>query len=88
MNILAEIIGYVAGLCVAVCFLPQTLQTIKSKNVQDLSLVSYIIYCTGVACWVLYGLYLRSVQMVLFNLISLFFASAILIMIIKYKRKK
>ncbi len=88
MNILAEIIGYVAGFCVAVCFLPQTLQTIKSKNVKDLSLVSYVIYCTGVICWVLYGLYLRSVQMVLFNLISLFFASAILIMIIKYKRKK
>ena len=87
MNIWAEIAGYVAGLCIATCFLPQTLQTIKTKNVQDLSLWSYIIYCTGMICWVFYGIYLHSVQMILFNLISLYFAGTILYMIIRYKNK-
>lgn len=86
MNILAEITGYIAGLCIATCFLPQTLQTIKTKNVKDLSIVSYIIYCTGMVCWVLYGIYLQSVQMILFNLISLYFAGTILYMIIRYKK--
>lgn len=86
MNIFAEIVGYIAGLCIATCFLPQTLQTIKSKNVKDLSLISYIIYCTGMICWVVYGIYLHSVQMILFNLISLYFASTILYMIIRYKK--
>ena len=47
MNILAEAAGYIAGLCIATCFLPQTLRTIRSKNVQELSLTSYVIYCTG-----------------------------------------
>ncbi len=87
MNILAEIAGYIAGICIATCFLPQTLQTIKTKNVQDLSLFSYIIYCTGMICWALYGIYLHSVQMILFNLISLYFAGTILFMIVKYKKK-
>lgn len=86
MNIFAEIIGYIAGICIAVCFLPQTLQTIKTKNIKDLSLISYIIYCTGMICWIFYGFYLQSVQMVLFNLISLYFAGTILYMIIKYKK--
>lgn len=86
MNIFAEIVGYIAGLCIATCFLPQTLQTIKSKNVKDLSLISYIIYCTGMICWVVYGIYLHSVQMILFNLISLYFAGIILYMIIRYKK--
>jgi len=87
MNIVAETLGYLGGICVAVCFLPQTLQTIRTKNVQDLSLLSYIIYCTGVVSWILYGAYLHSVQMVLFNAISLCFSGTILYMIIKYKCK-
>lgn len=86
MNIWAEIVGYVAGICIATCFLPQTLQTIKSKNVKDLSLISYIIYCIGMICWVIYGIYLNSLQMIIFNLVSLYFAATILFMIIKYRR--
>ena len=87
MNILAEAAGYIAGLCIATCFLPQTLRTIRSKNVQELSLTSYVIYCTGMVCWVFYGIYLHSVQMILFNLISLYFAGTILFMFVKYKKK-
>ena len=87
MNILAEIIGYVAGICTAVCFLPQTLQTIKTKNVKDLSLGSYVIYSLGMICWIVYGVYLSSLQMIIFNLISLYFAGAVLFMIIKYRKK-
>ena len=45
MNILGEIAGYIAGICIATwLFLPQTLQTIKDEKRQDLSLFSYIIY--------------------------------------------
>ena len=54
---------------------------------QELSLTSYVIYCTGMVCWVFYGIYLHSVQMILFNLISLYFAGTILFMIVKYKKK-
>ena len=86
MSVLAEIIGYIAGICTAICFLPQTLQTIKTKNVKDLSLGSYIIYSTGMICWILYGIYLHSLQMIIFNLISLYFAGTILFMIIKYRK--
>ena len=85
--LIAETIGYVGGLCTAFCFMPQTLKTIRTKDVQSLSLVSYILYCIGILSWVLYGFYVHSVQMVVFNSISLFFAGYILIMIIKYKGK-
>ncbi|HIU52663.1 MAG: SemiSWEET family sugar transporter [Alphaproteobacteria bacterium] len=85
--LIAETIGYVGGLCTAFCFMPQTLKTIRTKDVQSLSLVSYILYCIGILSWVLYGFYVHSVQMVVFNSISLFFAGYILIMILKYKKK-
>ncbi|MBR1398746.1 MAG: SemiSWEET transporter [Alphaproteobacteria bacterium] len=88
MNIIGELLGYVAGICTAVVFLPQTIQTIKEKNVDGLSLLSYVIYCIGMISWILYGIYLHSVQMIVFNAISLFFAVIVLYMIIAHKRSK
>ena len=49
--LIAETIGYVGGLCTAFCFMPQTLKTIRTKDVQSLSLVSYILYCIGILSW-------------------------------------
>ncbi len=88
MNIIGELLGYIAGICTAVVFLPQTIQTIKGKNVDGLSLLSYVIYCIGMISWILYGIYLHSVQMIVFNAISLFFAVIVLYMIIAHKRSK
>ena len=88
MNILGEFLGYLAGICTAIVFLPQTIQTIKDRNVSGLSLSTYIIYCVGMVSWILYGVYLHSVQMMFFNGISLFFAAIILYMIVTQKMKQ
>lgn len=87
MDIWGEILGYIAGICTAIVFLPQSIQTVKTKNVKGLSLSSYVIYNVGMLAWILYGIYLKSVQMIIFNSISLVFASIILYMIIRDKRK-
>ncbi|MBQ4472207.1 MAG: SemiSWEET transporter [Alphaproteobacteria bacterium] len=86
MHLIGEFLGYLAGICIAVAFLPQTLKTIKDKDVRGLSLISYVIYCTGIISWVLYGFYLGSVQMIVFNAISLIFAGIVLYMIIQHKK--
>lgn len=86
--VFGEILGYIAGICTAIVFLPQTIQTIKSKDVEGLSLVTYIIYCIGMLSWISYGVYLHSIQMIFFNAVSLFFALIILYMIIANKAKK
>lgn len=87
MDTLAEIIGYIAGVCTATCFLPQTLQTLKTHQVTGLSITSYAIYSLGILSWLIYGIYLSSLQMIIFNLISLFFGLAVLYMIVKYRKK-
>ncbi|MBR1600496.1 MAG: hypothetical protein IJ677_02840 [Alphaproteobacteria bacterium] len=75
---LQEIIGYVAGICTAICFLPQTIQTIKTQNVTGLSLTSYFIYAWGLLSWIIYGAYLNSLQMMIFNTPALIFALIII----------
>ena len=88
MEFLGEFFGYLAGICTAIVFLPQSLQTIKTKEVTCLSLTTYIIYCVGMIFWIAYGVYLHSIQMMFFNVISLFFALIILYIIIQNKIEK
>ena len=87
MDIIGEIIGYLAGICTAIVFLPQSVRTIKTKDVRGLSLGSYVIYCLGMLLWIAYGVYLHSIQMMFFNAVSLFFAAIILYIIIIQRTK-
>lgn len=80
-----ELCGYIAGICTAVCFLPQTIRTIRTHDVNGLSLWSYSIYAIGVLCWILYGFYLSSLQMIMFNTISLVLALFIIAEIIWWR---
>ncbi len=86
MDIIGEILGYVAGICTAIVFLPQSIRTLKTKDVKGLALSTYVIYNIGMLSWILYGVYLHSIQMILFNSISFIFSSIILYMIITQKK--
>lgn len=86
-SMIGEFLGYLAGICTAIVFLPQSIETVKTKNVKGLSVLTYIIYSVGMVSWILYGVYLHSVQMMLFNSISLVFALIILWMIITQTKK-
>jgi len=87
MNFIGEFLGYFAGICTAVVFLPQSIQTLKTKNIKGLSLSTYIIYNLGMLSWIFYGVYLNSLQMIIFNSISFVFSSIILYLIITQKNK-
>jgi len=87
-NFFGEMLGYLSGICTTVAFLPQAIKSITTKNVSGLSLFMYIIYCMGLIFWILYGVYLHSFQIMLFNSITLVFNTVILYMIIKVPKKK
>ena len=86
MPFIGELLGYIAGICTAIVFLPQSLQTLKTKDVSGLSLSTYIIYNIGMLSWILYGIYLHSLQMIISNGISFIFSSTILYLIIRQKK--
>jgi len=88
MGELGELFGYLAGLSTATCFLPQSIKTIRTKDVKGLSVMSYCIYSFGMICWTIYGIYMKSVPMILFNSISGAFAVSILYTIIQQQGKK
>ena len=87
-HIIGELFGYISGFCTMIAFLPQTIKSIKTKNVSGLSMSMYIIYSVALVFWMLYGAYLHSCQMLLFNAITLFFNVIILYLIITNQRAK
>ena len=86
--IIGEAFGYICGLCTMVSFIPQAIKSIRTRNVSGLSLSMYLIYCTGLVFWILYGIYLKSIQMIICDVITLFFSGIILYMIIAKKSDK
>lgn len=88
MDMIGELLGYIAGICTAVVFLPQSIKTLKTKDVEGLSLSTYVIYNIGMISWILYGVYLHSIQMIIFNSISFVFSLIILYMIATRKKSR
>lgn len=74
-----DLLGYLAGFLTTLAYLPQVLKTIKHKSTKDISLGMYIMLCTGIACWILYGVGLSSWPVIVANVVTLVLAGIILV---------
>jgi MtN3 and saliva related transmembrane protein len=79
------ILGYLAGAMTTLGFLPQLIKIVKSRSTRDISLVMFIVICTGIFLWLVYGLLINSLPIILANAVTLVIAGTILILKIKYK---
>lgn len=74
-----------AGIMTTVSFMPQAIKTIRTKNTKGISLIMYIVLIAGLFLWFIYGMYLKNISIIFSNLITLIFASIILVMKIRFK---
>lgn len=79
------ILGYVAGTLTTIAFLPQVIQTWKTKSTKDISLVMFVTFCTGVFLWLIYGFLIGSYPVIIANIATFLLAMIILSLKIKYK---
>lgn len=78
MNLMPEMIGYLAATLTTSSFLPQALLTIKTKDTESLSLGMYSLFTLGVLCWLIYGIYLSDRAIIIANAVTLLLAALIL----------
>ena len=81
---LTTIVGYAAGTLTTIAFVPQLLKAWKSKSTEDISLLMFLTFTTGVVMWLIYGVLLDEVPIIATNVATLGLASAILWLKIKY----
>ena len=82
---LALFFGYFARFLTTVALVPQVSKTWKTKSADDFSLAMFLIWCTGIVCWVACGFLLNAVPLILWNLATFLMAGAILVMKLKFK---
>lgn len=81
------IIGNLAAFLTTMSFLPQAVKTIRSKNTRQLSLPMYVMFVSGVALWLCYGLVNNQLPIILGNAVTLILAGIILLYKLRDLRK-
>ena len=82
-----SLIGFVAGTLTTIAFLPQLVRIWRTKSARDISLLMYIIICTGIVLWLIYGLLINSFPVILANTVTLAIATAILVLRVRFGGK-
>ena len=71
-------LGLLAGSLTTIAFLPQVIRTWRTRSTADISLVMFLILCTGIALWLVYGLVRGDWPVIIANGFILVLASTIL----------
>ena len=82
-----EIFGYFAAILTTLAFLPQLIKTLKTKKAEDVSLITLIMFLTGVAAWIIYGIQISSKPILIANTITFILNFLILVFKLIYSKK-
>lgn len=82
-----NLIGYVAATMTTVSFVPQLLRVIKLRSARDVSLGMFLIFTTGTAFWLLYGVLSGSFPVALANSVTFVLSLAILLLKLRFDRR-
>ena len=77
-------IGFFSGFCTTIAFIPQAYKAWKTKSTKDISLWMFLIFTTGVASWLVYGVLTDNLPIIFANIVTLFLAFLILVAKIKF----
>ena len=71
-------IGFVAAVSTTLSFVPQVLQSYRSRDVSGISLGMYSFFTFGVGLWLLYGIMTGAWPVIIANALTLLLALSIL----------
>ncbi|AUG52511.1 SemiSWEET transporter [Thalassospira marina] len=72
------VLGLIAGSLTTLAFLPQVLRTWRTRSTADISLGMFLVLCTGIALWFVYGLINGDWPVIISNGLTFLLASTIL----------
>jgi MtN3 and saliva related transmembrane protein len=81
-----EIIGYCAAFLTTIAFLPQAIQSWRTRDLSGISVGMYSLFTAGVGLWLIYGLIIEKWPLILAN--ALTFALALSILVLKLRSKE
>lgn len=70
MDIFVTIIGYAASACMVLGYLPQAVETIRTRNTDGIALPTFIMLGLGSVFFVVQGICLGNIPIVLTNVVA------------------
>ncbi len=82
-----EFIGVIAAIFTSTGYIPQLYKTIKTKNVEGVSLFMFLVLFIGIIFWLIYGFLIDSFAIKLANIFSGLIVFTLIVLRIIYKNK-
>ncbi len=79
-----QTLGFAAATLTTLCWLPQAVQTIPTRDTRAISLWTQAMFASGIVLWLVYGLLIASWPLISANAISLCLVSVILAMKLRH----
>ena len=81
-----ELIGYCAAFLTTIAFLPQAIQSWRTRDLSGISVGMYSLFTAGVGLWLIYGLMIEKWPLILANALTFLLALSILVLKIQSAR--
>tara|TARA_S200000501_G_C20790446_1_gene729255 strand:- start:155 stop:424 length:270 start_codon:yes stop_codon:yes gene_type:complete len=81
-NIQIEIIGLFAASFTTFAFVPQVFKILRSRNAKGVSVSMYVIMLIGICIWLYYGFLIKSLAVIIANIISGFLQLFIILFVL------
>lgn len=80
-------LGYIAGIFTTGSTIPQVIKTIRTREAGDVSVGMYLIYLSGTALWIVYGIIEKDGSIIIANAASGLLSIIMLILKFKYGKE-
>jgi MtN3 and saliva related transmembrane protein len=81
-------IGLIAAFLTTIGFVPQVVKSLKTRHVEDVSIWQPAVLISGMVAWLIYGIHLRDTAIILANVFSIVFNSALIFIKIRYQDRR
>lgn len=78
------LIGFAAGFLTTAAFVPQVVKIWKTRSANDVSLPAFATFTVGIAGWIAFGILKQDPPIIVWNVVTLVLAGAILAMKIRF----
>jgi MtN3 and saliva related transmembrane protein len=80
-----ETVGLIGGFITAVALTPQIIKTLKTKSVEDISVMWTLIFMAGLLLWVVYGFMNGILPLMIFSSVEFLMAATLFVLKMIYR---
>ena len=82
-----ELVGYIAGLLIAITMVPQIITSVRTKNVEGVSKAMLLIFFSSMILWFVYGILIKNYPIIVTNGIAALISGIQVFIKFKYSTK-